>query len=53
MLILNLCMDLGYVVDNLTFVGEGGIGELVWVRIFFQNLWSYYTHPCYTQIVKI
>ena len=29
-----------YVVDHLTFLGEGRMGDLVWVRMFFPNLWS-------------
>ena len=29
-----------YVVDHVTFVGDGGMGDLVWVRILFSNLWS-------------
>ena len=29
-----------YVLAHLTFVGEGGMGDLVWARIFFPNLWS-------------
>ena len=29
-----------YVVDHLTFVGEAGMGDLVWVRMFFPNLFS-------------
>ena len=29
-----------YVVDHLTFLGEGRMGDLVWVRMFLPNLWS-------------
>ena len=29
-----------YVVDHVTFVEEGGMGDFVWVRTFFPNLWS-------------
>ena len=29
-----------YVVDHLTYLGEGRMGDLVWVRMFLPNLWS-------------
>ena len=27
-----------YVFDHVTFVGEGGMGNLVWIRIFFNQI---------------